>query len=148
LHDSLLDRAGCAAWRVARTVSGRLRAHPYERFQKDAGTGVVVRNSIVAALAALGTKTPRQALVNLEGRLRQLARELDRARALTWAADLSDSFGRSQIEIRSLLAELEYEARTQVTRTHAAIAPSMTPVGANAAEYAATADTDWPYLAL
>src|ERR1700730_12699364 len=91
-RDALLNRGRCAAWRVARTVSGRLRAHPYSSFQKDAGIGVVVANSLAAANAALGVKTRRQGLLIFEAHLKSLARELSDVRALTCAQDLNDSF--------------------------------------------------------
>src|SRR5216683_901544 len=107
--DTLLNRGRCAAWRVARFVSGRLRAHPYASFQKDAGIGVVVANSLAAANAGLGVKTRHQGLLRFEAHLKSLAHELSDVRALTCASDLNDSFGRSQIEIRSLLAALAYE---------------------------------------
>src|SRR5712671_5377948 len=73
-RDDLVTRGRCAAWRVARTVSGRLRAHPYASFQKDAGMAVVVANSLVAANAALGVKTRHQGLLSFEAILRSLAR--------------------------------------------------------------------------
>jgi hypothetical protein len=151
--DTLLNRGRCAAWRVARTVSGRLRAHPYGSFQKDAGIGVVVANSLAAANAALGVKTRHQGLLRFEAHLRSLARELSDVRALTSASDLNDSFGRSQIEIRALLAALTYETRgideargmDETRGDHLSEASAMAPV-ANAGG-ALTVDSDWPYLA-
>jgi hypothetical protein len=139
--DALLNRGSCAAWRVARTVSGRLRAHPYATFQKDAGIGVVVVSGLAAANAALGVKTRNQGLLRFEAHLRSLARELSDVRALTCASDLNDSFGRSQIEIRALLAALAYETG----RLRLPVAPAIPPV-ANA-RGATAVDSDWPYLA-
>jgi hypothetical protein len=140
-RDSLLDRGGCAAWRVARTVSGRLRAHPYDSFQKDPGVGVIVANSLAAANAAFGVKTRRQGLLRFEAHLRALARELSDFRALACASDLSDSLDRSQSEIRALLAALAYESGG----VHAPEASAIAPV-TNAGS-AITVDSDWPYLA-
>jgi len=142
-QNPLLDRARCAAWRVARIVSGRLRAHPYARFQKDAGVGAVLWNSLVAVAAALGARSQPRALLSFDGQLRQLARQLDRARALTWATDLSDSFGRSQNEIRSLISDLECE--THSNRGHI---ESTTAVGAQPSGSVSALEADWPYLAL
>ena len=34
---SPLHRSGLLAWRIARIVSGHLRAHPYESYQQDQG---------------------------------------------------------------------------------------------------------------
>ena len=145
--DTLLNRGRCAAWRVARTVSGRLRAHPYASYQKDAGIGVVVANSLAAANAALGVKTRHQGLLRFEAYLRSLARELSDVRALTSASDLNDSFARSQIEIRALLSALTYETRGlyEPPGAHLAEASVMAPV--TDAGRAITVDSDWPYLA-
>jgi hypothetical protein len=140
-RDALVTRGRCAAWRVARTVSGRLRAHPYGSFQKDAGIGVVVANSLAAANAALGVKTRHQGLLRFEAHLRSLARELADVRALTCASDLNDGLARSQIEIRALLAALAHETgRVRVPE------PAAISAVANA-RGEATADSDWPYLA-
>jgi len=132
---------------VARTVSGRLRAHPYGSFQKDAGIGVVVANSLAAANAALGVKTRQQGLLRFEAHLRSLARELSDVRALTSASDLNDSFARSQIEIRTLLSALAYETRGlyETPRAQLSEASAMAPV--TDAGSAITVDSDWPYLA-
>jgi hypothetical protein len=146
--DTLLNRGRCAAWRVARTVSGRLRAHPYGSFQKDAGIGVVVANSLAAANAALGVKTRHQGLLRFEAILRSLARELSDVRALTSASDLNDSFGRSQIEIRALLAALGVETRgvNETRGVHRSETSAMAPPVTNAGSEI-TVDCDWPYLA-
>ncbi|MDP9014853.1 MAG: hypothetical protein M3O41_19765 [Pseudomonadota bacterium] len=146
--DPLLRRARFAAWRVARITSGRLRAHPYARFQQDAGIGFILCNSIVAATAALGARTRQQVLMRTTGQLRRLAREVDLTRALTWAADLSEALGRSQNELRALLDELECATHNE-----------REPIGANtlspggvvltrSPDCAAAIAGDWPYLAL
>jgi hypothetical protein len=117
--------------------------HPYARFQEDPGLGVVFKNSFVAATAGLrARRSRRQALLSLEGHLTRLARQLDDARALTLAPDLSDSLGRLQIEIRSVVLTT-LEQRTALERE----APGgRAPVVARPS-YAATAEEDWPYLA-
>jgi hypothetical protein len=103
----------------------------------------VVANSLVAANAVLGVKTRQQGLLRLEAHLRSLAHELSDVRALTSASDLNDSFGRSQIEIRALLAALVHE--TSGLRIPEAAAVPGTRGAATAG--AATADPDWPFLA-
>jgi hypothetical protein len=140
-RDALLNRGRCAAWRVARTVSGRLRAHPYASFQRDAGMSVLLANSLSAANAALGVKTRRQGLLRFETHLRSLARELSDVRALTCAADLNDNFARSQVEIRALLAALAHETGG-VQVSEASTRPPIPD-----ARGAAAVDSDWPYLA-
>jgi hypothetical protein len=136
-HDPTLHRGACAAWRIARVVSGRLRSHPHLRFQRDAGVGVVRRLSLFAAAAAFGVRTRQAALMRFESRVRQLLRELDDARALTWSADLSDALGRSQIEMRALIGELGDETRGRC----ATPTPQMQPQPQHAEGHS-------PYLAL
>jgi hypothetical protein len=139
--DALLNRGRCAAWRVARIVSGRLRTHPYASFQRDAGISVVLANSLSAANAALGVKTRKQGLLRFETHLRALARELSDVRALTCAPDLNDNFARSQVEIRALLAALGVETGG-VHVSEASTIPAIPN-----ARGAAAVDSDWPYLA-
>ncbi len=105
----MLTRGACASWRIARVVSGRLKAHPYLRYQKDTSLGVIVLNGVLARWLALKSRNRLQALCEYETNLHRLARQLEDARALTWSSDLSDTFGRSQTEIRSLLAAVAGE---------------------------------------
>ena len=109
--DGLLNQGRCAAWRVARIVSGRLRAHPNIRYQRDAGVGTLLKNILVAAMASLTATSRRRAMTLFDAHLRAFMRELDDARALTLAPDLSDSFGRSQRELRALAAVLKCETQ-------------------------------------
>jgi len=135
-RDPLLSRGRCAAWRIARAATGRLRAHPYSRFQRDAGFCVIVTNGVVAAAIALRGMRRRAALATFEAYLMQLERELADVRALTWAADLSDAFGRSQQELRALLTLLDAQIRGEQ------VPPIVAAYGQSPAE------TDWPYLVL
>jgi hypothetical protein len=151
-NDDLLDRARCAAWRIARAVSGHLRAHPYASFQKGAGLGILLRNSMVATAASFGASTHDQALHYLGSQLGRLAHELDDVRALTWAADLSDQLGRSQREIRELLTATE--CVTQMGSGQLGAVPtgqvSAVPLGSAVVEGASERPlpgADWPYLA-
>ena len=66
-------------------------------------------NGVLARWLALKSRNRLQALCEYETNLRRLARQLEDARALTWSSDLSDTFGRSQTEIRSLLAAVAGE---------------------------------------
>ncbi len=108
--DALLNQGSCAAWRVARTVTGWLRAHPNSRYQRDAGLGLLFKNSLIAIAARVTASSRHRAMCGFGAQLKSLMRELDNARALTWAAELSDTFGRSQREIRTLMAAVQSEA--------------------------------------
>jgi hypothetical protein len=77
--------------------------------------------------------------------LQRVARELDDARALTWSADLSDALGRSQIEIRRLIKDLNAAARTELG-PH--IANSRVDARSAADQDDGNAAGNWPYLAL
>jgi hypothetical protein len=143
---SLLSRGACASWRIARVVSGRLKAHPYLRYQRGVGLGSLLRHRTTAAYLALVHRDRAQGLKNYESQLQALARHLDDTRALIWSSDFSDTLGRSQYEIRSLLEDL---ARVTHSAPPAAErVPKRAPRGeALVGELAQTIDGDWPYLA-
>jgi hypothetical protein len=134
-----LQRVSGATWRISRAVSGRLRAHPYAAFQKDAGTLTILANSLRASAVASFLGRHARAANYLAGELSTLSRLLDDARALTCTLDLSDSFGRSLIEIRGLIAEIRGRQRAPAT-------PALVLKPRSAA--VAVGDSDWPYLSL
>jgi hypothetical protein len=109
--EGLFSLGRCAAWRIARTVTGRLRAHPNFRYQKDAGLGTLLKNSMIGVAASLTATTRRRAMIDYGAQLKAVLRELDNARALTWAVELSDTFGRSQRELRALVAAVELQTQ-------------------------------------
>jgi hypothetical protein len=78
--------------------------------------------------------------------LKRVAREVDNARALTWSADLSDSLGRSQTEIRRLIKEVEAGARKEsgaLIEAGYAVEQGVKVSGDEAGSVAG----NWPYLA-
>jgi hypothetical protein len=144
--NDLLERGACASWRIARVVSGRLKAHPYLRYQKDVGVGSILGNGLSASFLAMITKDPVQALKRFESRLYLLIRHLDDTRALSWSSDFSDTLGRSHYELQSLLEDL-----AQITKSTVPAAERL-PKRANRSdnlvgELARTVEGDWPYLA-
>jgi len=134
-----LQRVSGATWRIARAVSGQLRAHPYATFQKNVGTLTILANSLRAFAVARFLGRHTRAASHLTGELSTLSRLLDDARALTCTLDLSKSFGRSQLEIRGLIMEIR--GRQHVPATPALVLHPQS--GAVAAS-----DSDWPYLNL
>lgn len=144
-EDGLLIGGACASWRIARAVSGRLKAHPYLRYQKDTSLGVIVFNGLLARWLAVKSRSRLQALGEYETNLRRLNRQLEDARALTWSSDLSDTFGRSQTEIRSLLAAVAGE----VAAAGASRLPQheLSLVDGGVGALAPAIAGDWPYLA-
>lgn len=133
----ILERAACAAWRVSRTVSGRLRAHPFAEYQKDASLAVLLGNEIAAMSARVRASIGRDTLAVFGSELQALARELADARALTWATELSEAFGRCQAEIGSLLVAFGLDGRAPM---HGVLSQHRMA--------SATAAGDWPYLDL
>jgi hypothetical protein len=135
-----LRRIAAATWRVSRAVSGQLRAHPYATFQKDAGMLTLLVNSLRASAVARCFGRHARAVSYIAAELATLSRLLDDARALTGTLTLSDSFGRSQLEIRTLLAE--YGGRSRVP------APLPALVLQTRSGSMVAAESDWPYLNL
>ena len=60
--DRLLARGACTGWRIARVVSGRLKAHPYLRYQRGVSLGSIVANRLFAGSVATITKDRLQGL--------------------------------------------------------------------------------------
>jgi hypothetical protein len=76
-----------------------------------------------------------------------VARELDDVRALTWSPAMSDTLGRSQIEIRELLRELAAGVCDEAG-THAEPAARADAGGAGIRSEASRIAANWPYLAI
>jgi hypothetical protein len=150
-NEVLLERAAGAGWRIARAVSGHLRAHPYASYQQDAGLGQRLCDTLSANSLALGIRTRAQALAKTEWHLGALANQLADVRALTWSPDLSESLGRSQYELNQLFDAL---ARETLGTSGPMPLPHGCAVTANGAGsfagsiVAGTIVGDWPYLAL
>jgi hypothetical protein len=116
------------------------------RYQKDVGVGCIVRNGVFASLLAMITKDRVQALKRFESRVQALMRRLDDTRALSWSSDFSDTLGRSQYELESLLEDLAQI--TQSTVPAGERLPKRAKRTDNlVGELARTVEGDWPYLA-
>jgi hypothetical protein len=141
-HDSVFSRASVRCWQIARVVTGRLRAHPYLRYQRGPSELCLAYGGLRASLLSSAARYGQRSLRTLSDDLQNVARALDDARALTWSADLSDTFGRSQAQIRRLLAEIEAGApkeagsRNEVVSGGAAVVKEDGNMAGN-----------WPYLA-
>ena len=145
-NEVLLERAAGAGWRIARAVSGRLRAHPYANYQQDAGLGERLCDTLSASFLALGIRTREQALAKCEWHLGALADQLADVRAVTWSPGLSESLDRSQFELSQLLDAL---ARETLGTTGSRSLPHGCAVAAEGAgRFTASLVGDWPYLAL
>jgi hypothetical protein len=149
--DSVLARSALACWRIARVITGKLRAHPYENYQREPGYLRSLADGAVAVLMSGVAQLRGGRFGMYTGRLRKVARELDDVRALTWSPTLSDTLGRLQAEIRSLLRELEADARAEAgSRSEAAarLDVGVDRVGIKSRGDASGVAANWPYLAL
>jgi hypothetical protein len=149
INDPLLRRGACASWRIVRVVAGKLIEHPYLRYQQGAGAGSLLGNCLAAEWIALTRKDRPQGLKALAVELQSLSRQLDDARALTWSTDFSDTLGRSQSELKSLVQTLAAETEgvslePRLRPAHAEAAPRADSLVGGLAQ---RLEGDWPYLA-
>jgi hypothetical protein len=151
-RDSVLARSALVCWRIARVITGKLRAHPYESYQREAGYLHSLADGAVAALMGGVVRLRGGRFGMYTGRLRKVARELDDVRALTWSPTLSDTLGRLQAEIRPLTRGLAADARAEAgSRSEAAAARldvGVDLVGIKGRSDASGVAANWPYLAL
>ena len=150
-RDSAFSRSAASCWRIARVITGRLRAHPYLSYQRGPSEMRGVYDRVSAGLLGAIARYRGRSQQTFSEELRRVARELDDARALTWSSELSDSLGRSQTQIRALIKELDDGAcseagrRNEVESRHAPRIETRTgAVGNDAADVAGS----WPYLAI
>jgi len=112
-RSSLFSRGAVGCWRIARVITGKLRENPYLSYQRGPSEARAVYDRISAGvLGGVARSRGRRGHIFLT-ELKRVARELDDARALTWSADLSDSLGRSQTQIRALIKEAAAAARKE-----------------------------------
>jgi hypothetical protein len=139
----LYERASVLSWRIARIATGKLRSHPFRSYQQDQGyfeSGGDRFNAYVqGALANLRGRGMQTLLAEINA----AARELDDARALALAADLSDALGRAQNDMRALIGEV----RLQLCRSTGNTAAECNPQGAPRSSPASNSNPS-PYLAL
>jgi hypothetical protein len=141
LGHSVFSRSAGCCWQIARVVTGRLKAHPYLNYQRGPGEISTLYAGIRAGLKSGAARYGQRSFRALSDELQSVARELDDARALTWSADLSDTFGRSQAQLRRLLAEVDAAARKEPGSLNEVDAPT------DAVQEETSLAGDWPYLA-
>src|SRR5271167_2260104 len=133
------------SWRVARVITGHLRAHPNLSYQKGPSQLRYLFIRAAAMLVGTAARYRGRVLPAYAARLQCLARELADARALIWEPDWGDTLGRAQRQIR------------QATQDIAAVSDQTAPSRADASarlssNERATGDAriaaDWPYLAI
>jgi len=142
---SVFSRSAQSCWQIARVVTGRLRAHPYLSYQRGPSNVRRVYDRVSASMLGGIARRRDRSLQIFSAELRRVARELDDARALTWSADLSDTFGRSQTQIRRLIKELDAGARKEAGSQREAI--PRVEVRLSPLRDEGRVPGNWPYLA-
>jgi hypothetical protein len=138
----MLAQSAAGCWRIARSITGRLRAHPHIGYQREPNRLRGAYSHLGAALVASVARLRGRTLQCCSAQLRLLTRELDDVRALTWSADFSDSLGRFQLQIRRLIQEMEAAAQREAGMTGAAARSETRRCTAPP-----RAEGNWPYLA-
>jgi hypothetical protein len=151
-RNSVFSRSAVSCWQIARIVTGRLRAHPYLNYQQGPSELSTLYGGLRAGVLAGSARYGQRNLRILSEELQNVAHELDDARALTWSAELSDTFGRSQNQIRRLIAETGIGVRKQEGARQAAaernvMAPRAEARVSRAQDGSSNMAGNWPYLA-
>jgi hypothetical protein len=100
-------------------------------------------DGIRANVLGSAARDRKRSLAMLADEVQAVARELDDARALTWSAELSDDFGRAQVQVRRLIAEIGGSRKVTGLRSARAPARGRVAVSQNDSDVAG----NWPYLA-
>jgi hypothetical protein len=144
---SVFSRSAVSCWQIARVVTGWLRAHPYLSFQRGPSAARGVYDRLSAGLLGAAARYQGRTLHTFSRELQGVARELDDARALTWSSDLSDTLGRSQMHLRSLIKELDAETHSEVASHHETLA-RVEARSADGRDDAGSVAGNWPYIAI
>ena len=136
--DSAFARGSVLCWTIARIATGRLRAHPYQSYQRGHGQVAALADEAIAAALAMAARRQNRELSVFADHLQAVAREVDDVRSVSWSPDLSDSLGRMQIQMRRLLGELAAKLPARI----AEVTDKRRPLQEIAVE------DSWPYLAI
>jgi hypothetical protein len=142
---SVLSRSAVSCWLIVRVVTGRLRAHPYLRYQRGPSDVRAGYDRISASVIGGIARRRGRGLQTLSVELQRVVRELADARALTWSADLSDTFGRSQGQIETLIKEVKAGMRNEAGSYHETDARADSEPCASV-DNSGNAAANWPYL--
>jgi hypothetical protein len=143
--ESLFSRGAVSCWQIARVITGRLRAHPYLSYQRGPSGVRRVYDRVRAGVRSGIARYRGRSLQIFSDELQRVARELGDARALTWSADLGDTWGRSQTQIRRLIQELSAAARQEAGSSTATVPPLVPRT--DVVQDTDNVDGNWPYLA-
>jgi hypothetical protein len=143
--NAVFAQSAASCWRIARTITGRLRSHPHPRFQRGPGKLSSAYEQIRAAWLAAVARYQGRSLQCCSAHLGLVVRQLNDVRAVTWSADLGDSLGRFQTQLERLIQEAEAAAHWESGSEPNS--PARSEPGTAAAKNC-TAAGNWPYLAI
>ncbi|MEP6546880.1 MAG: hypothetical protein ABJD53_05390 [Gammaproteobacteria bacterium] len=146
-RNSALSRSAQNCWRIARVVTGVLRAHPNLSYQQDHNPLRAAYHRLSAGLLVTVARYRSRTAQLFCAELWRVSRELDDARALTWSAELSDTLGRAQLQMRRLLREFNVATVLETDSRHEIASMLQTRVETGGANSQARSG-NWPYLAL
>jgi hypothetical protein len=146
-HNSLFSRSAVSCWRISRVITGWLRAHPYLSYQQGPSEMRALYDRLSTGLLGAVARYRGRSLQIFSSELQRVARGLDDARALTWSSELSDTLGRTQMQIRSLIQELDADAYKEGAPRDATTARVDMRAG-NAHDGASSVAENWPYLVI
>jgi hypothetical protein len=161
--NTALARSAQSCWRIAKVVTGALRGHPNLSCQKGYSPLRAAYDRLNAAFMAMVARRRDTSAWVFCRELWSVARDLDDARALTWSAELSDTLGRAQLQMRGLLRELEAATLQEARADRKTFAPSNSALASGPASRVASRNSPrlpmgrdelnakpshWPYLAL
>ena len=146
-RNSVWSRSAQTCWRIARVITGVLRAHPNLSYQQDYSPLRAVYGRAGADWRAAVARYRGRSAQALHEQLSRVSRELDDARALTWSAELSDTFGRTQLQMRRLLQELDSAAALE-TGSRDGVGVMLQPRAGSGTGNSNAVAGNWPYLAL
>jgi hypothetical protein len=109
-------RASLLAWRIAKIISGHLRAHPNRSVRRGPGIAERSLRGLGVQLAALRRRSVQRRESLLLAELEVLKRTLEDVRALTRSATLSDSLGRAHGHAVVLLRDWQRTKSRGVSR--------------------------------
>jgi hypothetical protein len=142
-ESAVFGKTAVICWTIARIATGRLRAHPYLSYQKGpSGLRSLVDRSIASLAASTARRQGRRASVYAK-ELQGVVRAVADARALTWSTELSDAFGRTQVQLRRLAQELDVRAQHE----SGTVREFRAETNGTALEDIAV-ESNWPYLAI
>ena len=133
--------------RITRVITGLLRGHPYLSYQRGPSEVRGILDRVIAGLLGGFARYRGRSHLTFSDELRRVARELDDARAVTWSSHLSDAFGRSLMQIRGLIKELDAAARNESGSRQETAPRVETRIGAVRDDSGSVAGS-WPYLAI